>query len=200
MATVPDVREDTDEALVAAAQDGDRDAWNTLVVRFTPRIRWRARRFFLRGLDRDDVVQEGLVGFIHAVRTFRGGAQGFGRYADICITRSIARAIRAQPPPLAELLAELPPEDQGSSEPLEARYVSGTGEEAIQAQVLVDWLADLVSCTLRDDERLVLLATVHDITYSDVAQHLLRSEGVVGRLVRRARSKLRVAVEDDTSS
>lgn len=197
MATVPERQEGSDEQWVRAAQQGDAGAWEALVIRYTPRIRWRARRFFLHGLDRDDVVQEGLVGFINAVRTFRGGAQGFGRYADICVTRAIARAIRAQPPPLPELLREVPPDDSDLAQPLVVGHLAGLGEDAVQAQLLVDWLADLMSQTLRDDERLALLATLHDMTYSGVAQHLLRSEGVVGRLVRRARSKLRTAVEHD---
>ena len=199
MATAPEIYEGTPEMLVAAAQSGDRTAWEVLVVQFTPRIRWRARRFFLRGLDRDDVVQEGFIGFVNAVRTFRGGRQGFAAYADICVTRAIARAIRAQPPPLPELLREVPPDDSDLAQPLVVGHLAGLGEEAAQAQLLVDWLADLMSQTLRDDERLALLATLHDLTYSGVAQHLLRSEGVVGRLVRRARSKLRMAVEHDDS-
>jgi RNA polymerase sporulation-specific sigma factor len=193
MATVPDVREDTDEVLVTAAKDGDRDAWNTLVIRFTPRIRWRARRFFLPGLDRDDVVQEGFVGFISAVRTFRGGAQGFGRYADICVTRAIARAVRAPVPPLAELLADTVP-DLWEDETAVPALATGTPTEAaLQTTWLADWIAEQVGRRLRDDERLALLATLHGLTYSDVARHLARSESVVGRLVTRARRKLRTA-------
>ncbi|MGC8489680.1 MAG: sigma-70 family RNA polymerase sigma factor [Clostridia bacterium] len=195
MATVPDVRADTDEALVAAAQDGDRDAWHTLVVRFTPRIRWRARRFFIRGLDRDDVVQEGFVGFLQAVRTFRRGAQGFGRYADICVTRTIARAVRAPVPPLADVLADTVPDLWQDDTDVPAFAPGAPTETALQTAWLVDWMAERVGQCLRDDERLALLATLHGLTYSDVAQHLMRSERVVGRLVMRARRKLRTAAD-----
>ncbi len=197
MATAPERGPDTPEAWVAAARRGDREAWDALVTRLAPRISWRARTFARRGLDREDVVQEGYIGLVHAVRTFREGRQGFMAYADICVTRAMARAVRAPVPPLAELLADVP--DDGDAR--WGRHLLSADlapdESLIEATWLVDWAAERVGQCLRDDERLALLAAVHGIAYSAVAQHLVRSEGVVGRLVMRARRKLRAVADHE---
>ena len=85
----------TDEALVAAAREGDDQALEELLDRYRPFARNKARSYFLVGGDREDIVQEGMIGLYKAVRDFSGvhGAS-FRSFAELCITRQILTAIK----------------------------------------------------------------------------------------------------------
>ena len=58
----------TDEDLIRAARSGDDSAVGELVARYLPMIRHRAARYFLPGRDGEEVVQEGLIGLMKAIR------------------------------------------------------------------------------------------------------------------------------------
>ncbi len=70
-----------------------------------------------------------------------------------------------------------------------------SADATLHAVWLLDGMAERVSTQLSDEERLALLATMHGLTYSDVAEHLLRSEQVVGRMVRRVHRTLSGAAD-----
>lgn len=59
-----------DEALARLAQNGSSDAEHTLVVRFMPLVRIKARPYFLIGADHSDLVQEGSIGLFSAIRDY----------------------------------------------------------------------------------------------------------------------------------
>ena len=58
----------SDEELAIAAQSGDREAEYALVVRFMGLVKLKAGPYFLVGADRADLIQEGSIGLIAAVR------------------------------------------------------------------------------------------------------------------------------------
>jgi len=87
--------EDSDEAVVAAARGGDQLAMEYLLNRYTNFVRIRARNYFLLGGDRDDIMQEGMIGLYKAVRDFQSDKLvSFRAFADLCITRQIITAIK----------------------------------------------------------------------------------------------------------
>ena len=57
----------TDDALIPMARAGDDAAVTELVARYLPMIRRRASRYFLPGMEAEDVVQEGLIGLLKAL-------------------------------------------------------------------------------------------------------------------------------------
>ena len=59
-----------DERLCALAREGDREAEETLVKRYHRLVRKLARPYYLVGGDSDDLIQEGMIGLIYAVREF----------------------------------------------------------------------------------------------------------------------------------
>ena len=61
----------TDEQLCALAAAGDRSAEEALVLRYTRLVRMCARPFFLAGGDSEDLIQEGMLGLLAAIREFR---------------------------------------------------------------------------------------------------------------------------------
>ena len=84
-----------DDLLVNMSKDGDRRAADTLIERYKSFVRAKTRAYFLVGADRDDIVQEGMIGLFKAIRDFSSDKQAsFKYFADICITRQIITAVK----------------------------------------------------------------------------------------------------------
>jgi RNA polymerase sporulation-specific sigma factor len=85
----------TDEDLVELARRGDDRAMECLIRRYRNLVRVRALSYFLTGADREDVVQEGMIGLYNAVRDYRRSrGTPFRAFAELCITRQIINAVR----------------------------------------------------------------------------------------------------------
>ena len=85
-----------DETLCSMAACGDRVAEETLVTRYTRLVRTCARPFFLAGGDSEDLIQEGMVALIKAVREFSPDkAATFRTFAEICIRNRLYSVLRA---------------------------------------------------------------------------------------------------------
>lgn len=85
----------SDLQLVEMAQAGNMDAEEALIRKFKETVRIKANMYFIAGADEDDVVQEGMIGLIKAIRQYDPGREAsFGTFAGLCITRQIISAIR----------------------------------------------------------------------------------------------------------
>ena len=85
-----------DTALIEAAQRGDQLAFERLLDRYQRSLDGHASRFYLPGGDAEDLVQEARIGFMKAVRFYRGGrGSSFRTFAELCIARQLAGAISA---------------------------------------------------------------------------------------------------------
>lgn len=85
----------SDEEIVDAYRDGDSDALEYLITKYQYFVRAKARSYFLIGADREDIVQEGMIGLYKAIRDFRGDKlASFKAFAELCITRQIITAIK----------------------------------------------------------------------------------------------------------
>lgn len=91
-----DEEKQTDEALVALSQNGDKHATETLLLRYAELVRGCARRFFLVGGETEDLIQEGMIGLYGAIRDFekREDGRSFKNFAYLCITRRIIDAVK----------------------------------------------------------------------------------------------------------
>ena len=85
----------SDEALAAAAARAENGAFTVLAARLLPRLRRMADEFDLPGMERDDLVQEGFLGVMGAVRHYRPEAGEFAPYAIACARNSMNTASRA---------------------------------------------------------------------------------------------------------
>ncbi|MCL2023905.1 MAG: sigma-70 family RNA polymerase sigma factor [Oscillospiraceae bacterium] len=85
----------SDEELAALAAQGDDSAMAELIARMEPLARAKAARFPNLPLEEDDLLQEGMLGFLRAVRSFRPDKDcSFRTYAAVCIQNSIISAVR----------------------------------------------------------------------------------------------------------
>ena len=84
-----------DDELVMAARSGDDAALAELLTKYRAFARVKARSYFLVGADREDIVQEGMIGLYKAVRDFNPDMQSsFRAFAELCVTRQIITAIK----------------------------------------------------------------------------------------------------------
>lgn len=77
------------------ARRGDAKAAEFLVGRYRPLVESKARTYFVVGADHDDVVQEGMIGLVKAIRDFRTDRlTRFRQFAELCVTRQIITAVK----------------------------------------------------------------------------------------------------------
>lgn len=88
--------ESEDLDLVRQVREGDDGALDTLLHRYRNFARSKARSFFLAGSDKEDVVQEGMIGLYKAIRDFDLSQDTpFRAFAELCISRQILTAIKS---------------------------------------------------------------------------------------------------------
>lgn len=86
----------SDEVLCHMAQQGDGAAAEDLVKRYTRLVKTCARPYFLVGADAEDLMQEGMLGLMKAMREYDASKGApFGAFAKLCVTRKIFSAVRA---------------------------------------------------------------------------------------------------------
>ena len=84
-----------DQILVQRVQDGDERCLEVLLSRYRNFARSKARSYFLAGSDKEDVVQEGMIGLYKAIRDFDLHQETpFRAFAELCISRQILTAIK----------------------------------------------------------------------------------------------------------
>ncbi len=84
-----------DEDLVILAQKGNDRALDYLLGKYFIYVRNKSLSYYIAGADRDDIIQEGMIGLFKAVRDFsseRGVT--FKTFADVCVTRQILTAVK----------------------------------------------------------------------------------------------------------
>lgn len=85
-----------DEFLVQLFQDGDWEASEYLMRKYRSFVRAKASRYFLIGGEKEDIVQEGMIGLYKAIRDFRvDKLSSFKAFAELCITRQIITAVKS---------------------------------------------------------------------------------------------------------
>lgn len=86
----------SDEQVVSLAQAGNQAAMEYIVSKYTQFVRVRSGPYFLAGAERDDLIQEGLIGLYKAVRSFDSGKRAnFKTFAEVCIVRQMITAVKS---------------------------------------------------------------------------------------------------------
>ena len=84
-----------DNEIAKQASGGDNSALNYLLTKYKGLARNKARSYFLVGADREDIIQEGMIGLFKAIRDYNPERQSsFYTFADLCITRQIITAVK----------------------------------------------------------------------------------------------------------
>ncbi|TZE82700.1 RNA polymerase sporulation sigma factor SigH [Calorimonas adulescens] len=84
-----------DEDVVVEAQQDNDKALEYIINKYKSFVKSKARSYFLIGADREDIVQEGMIGLYKAIRDFKADKlSSFRAFAELCITRQIITAIK----------------------------------------------------------------------------------------------------------
>jgi len=93
--SLTDLQELEDQELVTRVRKGDEHALEGLLARYRNFARAKARSYFLSGSEKEDVVQEGMIGLFKAIRDFDLKQETpFRAFAELCISRQILTAIK----------------------------------------------------------------------------------------------------------
>jgi len=85
-----------DEELVKDFLRGDDAAQDMLINKYKPLVKLCAREYFIAGADKEDIIQEGMIGLYKAIRDYKPERRvPFYCFAQLCITRQIITAIKA---------------------------------------------------------------------------------------------------------
>lgn len=85
----------TDEKLIENIKQEDQNALNCLIERYNEVVSMKANKFFMVGAEREDMVQEGMIGLYKAVKSFNTEKQNsFKTFANMCIERQLITAVK----------------------------------------------------------------------------------------------------------
>lgn len=135
-----------DQELVKLVRDGDERGLDVLLARYRNFARSKARSYFLAGSDKEDVVQEGMIGLYKAIRDFDLNQETpFRAFAELCISRQILTAIKTANRQKHQPL--------NTSVSLDAPvYGEDSGERTVGDQIPASNLADPIELVISAEE------------------------------------------------
>lgn len=90
-----DLADLADEEIVQLIRNGCKKGMEHLIEKYKPLVRAKSRSYFLIGADREDIVQEGMIGLFKAIRDYKDDKSiPFRLFAEMCVTRQIITAVK----------------------------------------------------------------------------------------------------------
>ncbi len=198
----------SDEELIIALRDGDGKVIDYIIEKYKELVRSKAGSMFILGGDRDDLIQEGMIGLYKAVRDYDAGRDAsFATFADLCVSRQMYKAVEAgarkKHAPLNSYISIYGENDTGSDQgegvSILERILTETGKspedmviDREQTQVLEQKIYD----SLSDFERQVLNLRLTGLEYTDIAKILGRDAKSTDNALSRIKGKVRKIVEE----
>lgn len=188
-----------DEQIVELVHNGDSDALDYLITKYRNFVRAKARSYFLIGADREDIVQEGMIGLYKAIRDFREDKlTSFKAFAELCITRQIITAIktatRQKHIPLNSYVSLDKPIYDDESDRTLMDVISGAKimdpEELFINQEEFDDIEVKMAELLSDLERKVLSLYLDGRSYQEISEELNRHVKSIDNALQRVKRKL----------
>lgn len=188
-----------DELVVELGKQGDIAAIEYILKKFKSVVLFKSRSYFLYGSDRDDMIQEGMIGLFKAIRDFRPDrACSFRTFADVCITRQMITAVKygagqRHLPLLYENAFALDEHrDDLCPEPLETAVDSEwvDPEQLLIARESADELREVLRDTLSDFEWRVFVGFCEGKSYQEIARENGSSPKSVDNALCRVRRKV----------
>lgn len=194
-----------EEDVVESAKQGSTYALEYLINKYKSFVRAKAKSYFLIGADREDIIQEGMIGLYKAIRDFRADKlSSFRAFAELCITRQIITAIktatRQKHIPLNSYVSLNKPIYDEESDRTLLDILSGNKitdpEELVINQ---EEFRDIELCMgelLSDLEWRVLMSYLDGKSYQEIAGDLDRHVKSVDNALQRVKRKVERYLED----
>lgn len=188
-----------DEDIVEFAKDGQDTALEFLINKYKNFVRAKARSYFLIGADREDIIQEGMIGLYKAIRDFKPDKlSSFRAFAELCITRQIITAIktatRQKHIPLNSYVSLNKPIYDEDSDRTLLDVISGSKitdpEELIISREEFDDIEEKMGEILSSLEWKVLMSYLEGKSYQEIAVDLKRHVKSIDNALQRVKRKL----------
>jgi RNA polymerase sporulation-specific sigma factor len=190
----------SDEEIVLDAKDNDNTiALDYLINKYRNFVRAKARSYFLIGADREDIIQEGMIGLYKAIRDFRTDKlSSFRAFAELCVTRQIITAIktatRQKHIPLNSYVSLNKPiydedSDRTLLDVLSGSKISDPEDLVISREEFID-IEEKMGEILSDLEWKVLMAYLDGKSYQEIAVELERHVKSIDNALQRVKRKL----------
>lgn len=189
----------TDEAVVELSAGGDKNATEYILSKYKNLVRARAKQYYLAGADREDLVQEGMIGLFKAIRDFDNTKQAsFLSFAELCVKRQILTAIktasRQKHQPLNSYVSlSKTVYDDDAERTLVDMLVERDAvdpEEMFLRREKAHALGVKIDEKLSDLEKMVLSMYLDGMNYQEIAKELNRPPKSIDNALQRVKRKL----------
>lgn len=184
----------TDE-VVAKAQMGNQEALDLILKEYKKLIFLNVRNYFLVGAEQDDLLQEGTIGLLKAIKGYSKGKASFKTFATLCIRRQILTAVRSSTAQKNSALNEasgnnLETEDGHEDYPKDLYSNIKYNPEAIfLSKEKIMEFQDFVEHNFSPFERKVFNYMIKGFSYKEIAEELEKTPKVIDNSFQRIKRK-----------
>lgn len=195
-----------DEEIVERIHEGDEKALDYLMNKYKNLVRAKARTYFLVGADREDIIQEGMIGLYKAVRDYRSDkTTSFNTFADLCVNRQMITAIKAatrqKHMPLNSYVSLNKPifnEDNDNTVLLDMMMETKNinPEDVLIGQENLAFIEEHLEKSLSNLECEVLSLYLEGKSYEEIANHVGKTVKSIDNALQRVKKKLEIYLEE----
>lgn len=186
-----------DEEILACIRNGDARGMDFLLNKYKGLVKKKARPLYLIGGEQDDLIQEGMIGLMHAVYNFNPHKQtSFLSFADLCVSRQIYSAVKASQrkkhSPLNSYISLYSPAEDEENSPLLMDMLfldTDSPEDMIVGREDIQLRKKKLFEKLSPFERQVLTLFLEGIGYVHIAEILGKDQKSVDNALQRIRNK-----------
>ncbi len=191
----------SDEELVIFVHNGDKSVLDYLMEKYKNLVRSQAKVMYMQGADKDDLIQEGMIGLFKAIRDYDSGRDtSFKTFATLCVSRQIQTAVenakRKKHTPLNSYVSLDASDDDGDMIRYETllSIAYSSPEEKIIDRERVSALNEAIRQALSPLEREVFALLLGGMNYVEIAKALKREEKSVDNALQRIKKKIKTQV------
>ena len=183
------------DEVIKLAQNGDQEALDLILKEYKKLIYLNIRNYFLVGADQDDLLQEGTIGLLKAIKNYSEGKASFKTFATLCIRRQILTAVRSSTAQKNSALNEasgnnLETEDGHEDYPKELYSNVRYNPEAIfLSKEKIMEFQDFVEHNFSPFERQVFNYMIKGFSYKEIAEELEKTPKVIDNSFQRIKRK-----------
>jgi RNA polymerase sporulation-specific sigma factor len=194
MAKIKNLNDRTPDELALLAKDGDEEAFRRIYEQSKEMLRSKANLYYLVGADKEDLIQEGMIGLLSAIRTFNPGAgASFKTFSELCVKRRIINAVKT-----ARRKKHMPLNESVSIEAAwETEDDGADPEEIVLLADLLDYIENNAQSLFSGFEREVWKAYSFGGSTMEIAKQLSKSYKSVENALTRIKGKIEKLVSID---
>ena len=186
----------TDEEIVTLAQQGDKKAAEHIVTKYREFVEVRSIPYFMAGGERDDLVQEGLIGLYKAVKSYSEDKKAnFKTFAEVCVVRQMISAVkmstRKKNSPLNHYISIHTSDDEPDTISAKLIDVKNKNPESLLIErESAQGMQSRINSVLSDFESLVLSYYLSGLTYKEIAEFMNKTPKAVDNALFRIKKKI----------